>query len=274
MSVSVIICTYQAPRELDFALCAISRQSVMPDEVLVADDGSDEETRLLVNSWMDELPCRLIHCWQADKGYRKARIVNEAVRRSTGSHLIFLDGDSFPHLHWVADHLRAHAEGRILCGRRVKLGLEFSGELTRDRILAGEFDRIGAALLTSALRGDTKRLSLGIRIPQLLVRLFHPSARRLMGVNFGLGRKEFYAVNGLNERWATYGREDYDLELRLRRAGYEFYPLLNRGIVYHIYHIERERSEEALALTAIQEASREIRCEFGVESELAFDSQQ
>jgi hypothetical protein len=49
---------------------------------------------------------------------------------------------------------------------------------------------------------------------------------------------------------------------------------LNRGIVYHIYHIERERSEEALALTAIQEASREIRCEFGVESELAFDSQQ
>ena len=274
MSVSVIICTYQAPRELDFALCGISRQSVLPDEVLIADDGSGEQTKQVVERWQSELPCTLVHCWHVDKGYRKARIVNEAVRQSTGDQLIFLDGDSFPHPHWVADHVRAHADGRILCGRRVKLGPVFSEELTRERILGGEFDGIGVSLLVSALRRDTKRLGLGIRIPQPLVRLFHPRSRRLMGVNFGLGREAFYAVNGLNEQWTVYGREDYDLQLRLKRAGFEFYPLLNRGIVYHLFHEERVRSAEALALTAAQEDSDGIRCEVGVEAESGFDPQR
>ncbi len=274
MSVSVIICTYQAPRELDFALCGISRQSVLPDEVFVADDGSDEQTRQLVERWQGELPCKLVHCWHIDKGYRKARIVNEAVRQSTGDQLIFLDGDSFPHPHWVADHVRAYADGRILCGRRVKLGPVFSEELTRERILGGEFDGIGVSLLVSALRRDTKRLGLGIRIPQALVRLVHPRSRHLMGVNYSLGREAFYAVNGLNEQWTVYGREDYDIQLRLKRAGFEFYPLLNRGIVYHVYHDERVRSEEALALVAGQEASEEVRCLAGIESDSALDPNQ
>jgi len=274
VSVSVIICTYQAARELDLGLCGLSRQSVFPDEVLIADDGSDEQTRQLVERWQGELPCPLVHCWHIDKGYRKARIVNEAVRRSTGEQLIFLDGDSFPHPHWVADHVRAYADGRILCGRRVKLGPVLSEELTRERILGGEFDGIGAPLLASALRRDTKRLGLGVRIPQALVRLFHPRARRLMGVNYSLAREAFYAVNGLNEQWTVYGREDYDLELRLKRAGFEFYPLLNRGVVYHVHHTERVRSDKALALTAAQENADGVRCEVGVETELSFDPQK
>lgn len=272
MSVSVIISTYQAPRELDFALCAISRQSVMPDEVLVADDGSDEQTRLIVDRWMHELPCRLVHCWHADKGYRKARIVNEAVRRSTGSHLIFLDGDSFPHPHWVADHLGASADGRVLCGRRVKLGPKLSCEMSIEHIRNGEFQGLSRRLLASALRGDTKRLGLGVRVPQILVRVLHPRPRRLMGVNYGIPREAFYFVNGYNERWAVYGREDYDLQLRLNRAGFAFYPLLNRGIVYHVHHTERERSDEALSLIAAQEASSDVRCELGLDGH--FDPQQ
>ena len=96
--------------------------------------------------------------------------------------------------------------------------------------------------------------------------LLHPRPRRLMGVNFGLPREVFHRANGLNERWIVYGREDYDLELRLKRAGFEFYGLVNRGIVYHVFHEECERSEEALALTAAQEASDRVRCEIVVEA--------
>ena len=91
-----------------------------------------------------------------------------------------------------------------------------------------------------------------------------------MGVNFSLGRDVFYAVNGLNERWTFYGREDYDLELRLRRSKIEFYPLLNRGIVYHVHHTERVRSAEALALVAEMEQSPEVRCTHGIEAVESF----
>lgn len=271
MSVSVIICTYQAARELDLALCGILRQSLMPDEVLIADDGSDDETRQLIERWKQELPCKLVHCWHMDKGYRKARIVNEAVRCSTGDQLVFLDGDSFPHPHWVADHVRASAKGRILCGRRVKLGPDFSREITRERVLGGEYNRIKWPILISALKQDTKRLGLGFRVPQAIARLFHPASRRLMGVNYGLERESFYAVNGLDERWTSYGREDYDLELRLRRSGYNLYPLINRGIVFHVHHTERIRSEQVLAMVDELERSTVQRCEHGVALAGTFD---
>ena len=125
MKRSVIICTYQAPRELDFALCALARQSLMPDEVMVADDGSDEGTQAVVEEWRSRVPFRLDHCWQVDRGYRKARIVNEAVRRSTGEHLLFLDGDSFPHPHWVADHAAAYRPDVLSAGAGSSWSLTF-----------------------------------------------------------------------------------------------------------------------------------------------------
>ncbi len=273
MSSSVIICTYRAPRELDFALCGLSIQTQPPDEILIADDGSGSETRQLIERWRDQMDCPLIHCWQADRGYRKARIVNEAVRQSTGDQLVFLDGDSFPHRHWVADHMQARTLDRVLCGRRVKLGPQLSRGMNRRQVLAGEFQGIGTRLLLSALRGDTKRLGLGLRVPQGIARILHPRPRHLMGVNYSLPRGLFFKVNGYDQAWAFYGREDLDLELRLRRAGVTFYPLLNRAIVYHVDHPERERSNEALALMAEQREAQNVRCAEGLELDGVFDAQ-
>ena len=48
---SVIMSTYNAPRELDLALCGLSRQSREPDELLIADDGSSEATSDVIASW-------------------------------------------------------------------------------------------------------------------------------------------------------------------------------------------------------------------------------
>ncbi|MFT7679987.1 MAG: GT2 family glycosyltransferase, partial [Planctomycetota bacterium] len=137
--------------------------------------------------------------------------------------------------------------------------------LTVSQIEAGALDLPTGRVLRSALAGDTKRLGLGIRLPGLLARILHPKSRRLMGVNYSLAREAFMAVNGYDEQWTIYGREDLDIELRLRRAGYSFYPLLNRAIVYHVYHPERERSAEAEALVAKQLNATHIRCEMGIE---------
>ena len=210
--------------------------------------------------------------WQADKGFRKARIVNEAVRRSTGDHLIFLDGDSFPHRAWVADHL-ASADGKsILCGRRVKLGPEFSPTVTRADIESARFDSaFSPALLRSWMAGDTKRLGLGIRLPLPIARLLHPRPRRLMGVNFSLPKDAFVAVNGLDEGWVAYGHEDRDIEVRLIRAGMPRIALLNRAIVFHFHHAEREKSEESRRMVAAAEASDSVRCEQGYDLATPFD---
>ena len=154
---SVIVATYNDPRGLDLALCGLSRQNRTPGEVLIADDGSSEETSDLISSWRQGLACKLLHVWQIDRGYRKSRIVNEAVRRSRGGHLIFLDGDSIPHSAWVSDHMLAADERHVLCGRRVKLGPCLSRQLTRKQVMDGELETLTGPILKSALSGETKR---------------------------------------------------------------------------------------------------------------------
>ena len=268
---SVIVPTYNTPRELDLALCGISRQTRLPEEVLIADDGSSRETHELIRSWKDNLGCELQHVWQCDRGYRKARIVNEAVRRAKGDHLVFLDGDSIPHVSWMADHVRVADGRRVLCGRRVKLGPKFSEELRREHVLNGELEAHLGKLFKSFLSGDTKRYMLGVRLPSWLARPFHPRARKLMGVNFSLPRKAYEAVNGYDEDWTVYGHEDRDLELRLLRSGHPFYPLLNRAVVYHIHHPMRPISDKTKSLIKDQEKSDRTRCDRGLIQETAFD---
>lgn len=270
---SVLIATYQQPRELELALASLVRQTVMPHEVLVCDDGSDDRTRGVIEYGRAKLDCPLHHVWQSDRGYRKSRIVNEGARRASGDHFIFLDGDSFPHRAWVEDHL-ASADGKsLLCGRRVKLGPEISPNVTLEDIESGAFDSaFSPRLVKSRLSGDTSRLSLGVRLPRPVARLFHPRPRKLMGVNFSLPRDVFVRVNGYDEAWKIYGHEDRDLELRLLRAGVPSKPVLNRAVVFHLHHEERERTEETLELIARVEAGDEIRCAVGFDQGDAFDA--
>jgi len=268
---SVIVPTYNAPRELDLCLCGLSRQTLKPAEVLIADDGSTSETRDLVGSWAKDLGCELRHVWQCDRGYRKARIVNEAVRRSRGDRLVFLDGDTIPHSRWLEDHQLAADDSRVLCGRRVRLGPKISAKLDRAFVREGRLEWDSGPLLRSFLVGDTQRYTLGIRLAPWLARCFHPRPRKLMGVNFSLPRRAYEDVNGYDEDWEVYGHEDRDLELRLLRSGYPFFPLLNRAVAFHVHHPMRPISEKTRALIQAQEASDRKRCERGFLQPETFD---
>lgn len=268
---SLIICTYNAPRELEFGLCGVARQSVMPHEVIIADDGSGDETRAVVERWRDRLRCPVKHVWQSDRGYRKARIVNEAVRQSSGDYLLFLDGDSFPHPRWVEDHMATARPKTIQCGRRVKLGPEFSPTVCIEDIEAGRFEGLNGPLIRSAFKKDTLRLDRGVRLPLTIARAIHSRPPRLMGVNYSIPKEAFLAVNGYDEAWTFYGHEDFDIEQRLKRAGYGFQAILNRGIVYHVYHTEREQSEEGMQLVDKAIKGTHTRCESGIEGLAVFD---
>jgi len=261
--VSVVVTTYNAPRALDLVLCGLVRQTRPPDEVLVADDGSTEQTARLIAAWKTELPT-LVHVRHEDRGYRKSRIANLAVRRSTGGHLLFLDGDAIPHSRWVADHERAADGRRVLCGRRVKLGPPVSAALDCDAVGAGRLESLAGPVPRSVFGGGTRRFLLGVRLPPVVARIFHPRARRLMGVNFSLPRAAFEAVNGYDEAWQVPWREDRDLELRLLRAEVPFYPLLNRAVVYHLWHETRPFSPESQAINETIAGRTIVRCAQGL----------
>jgi len=265
MRLSLIVATYNAPRELDLVLHGIARQSLLADEVLIADDGSRDDTRELISGWRARLPVPLQHVWQEDVGFRKSRVQNDAVRRARGEYLLFLDGDSIPHRHWIADHVRAARERRVLCGRRVRLGPELSRRVTPADVTSGTLENPLGIVFKSAFAKDSKRALLGVRLPPLLERAFHPRSRKLMGVNVSMAKATFCAVNGYDEAFEHYGGEDLDLEIRLRRSGFELYPLLNRAVVYHMYHPMKPFTAESTALVNKILASTRTRCEVGID---------
>ncbi len=241
---SIIVTTYNKPRELELVLCGLNMQKYLPAEILIADDGSTHVTADLIKKWASKSKTPIKHIWHEDIGFRKLRICNKAVKEAQGNYLIFLDGDSIPHPKWLKDHVTSAREGTVLCGRRVRLGPKISDEIDLQYVQSGKLRTITKPLLMSALRGDTKRVMLGIRLPSGLARCFHPRERRLMGVNFSLHKELFERVGSLIEVGEKRCREDAELEIQLISAGATRFPLINRAIVYHLYHPERPPDKE------------------------------
>lgn len=104
MTVSLIIATYNWPEALELSLMSALNQSQLPNEILVADDGSTEETKQLVEKYKAISKVRLLHVWQEDEGFRLAKIRNRAIAACTGDYVIQVDGDIIMHPDFVKDH--------------------------------------------------------------------------------------------------------------------------------------------------------------------------
>ena len=83
MKTTLIISTYNRPEALSVCLDSVRFQTVMPDEVIVGDDGSTSETKDLIESFKKDFPVPLIHLWQEDKGFRLAMMRNKSVAAQT-----------------------------------------------------------------------------------------------------------------------------------------------------------------------------------------------
>lgn len=96
--VSVIIPTYNVGRFLSAALDSVFAQDYRPIEVIVVDDGSTDDTAVVVRSFPG---VRYIH--QANQGPPAAR--NTGLANSTGELIAFLDADD----RWTPNKLSAQA---------------------------------------------------------------------------------------------------------------------------------------------------------------------
>ena len=87
ISISVIVTTYERPKALNAVLKSLSLQKTLPAEIIIADDGSREKTRLLIKSWQSKIACPLIHVWQEDNGFQKSKILNKAILKSNSEYI-------------------------------------------------------------------------------------------------------------------------------------------------------------------------------------------
>jgi glycosyltransferase involved in cell wall biosynthesis len=260
VKVSVIVTTYNRPEALKKVILALQSQTRPPDEILVADDGSGPKTRELMAELEQSPGPPLCHVWQEDKGFRAAMVRNRAILVSTGDYLIFMDGDCIPTRFFVADHLALAEKGyffqgkRALVNRKIVDGFDFKDTLSFVR------------LFRLALSGGISNAHHIVRIP------FFPRSRswKLSGIrscNMGIFKKDVSAVNGFNQAFLGWGREDSEFVVRLFKYGLKRKEHPFRAICYHLWHPEntRNRLEKNEGLLEQALASPAWRCEKGLE---------
>lgn len=93
---TVIFTTYNSPAWLEKVLWGFHYQTDKDFEVTVADDGSGQETRDLIERFQRESGLDLLHVWQEDDGFQKCRILNQAIVAARGEYMITTDGDCIP----------------------------------------------------------------------------------------------------------------------------------------------------------------------------------
>jgi len=264
-SATVIIPVYNAVRHLELVLAGFSRQSFPHFELIVADDGSGPEMRLLVEAWAGQSPFPLRYVYQPDEGFRRNGILNSAVRIASTGYLIFADGDCIPHRQFVQAHWENREPRTVLAGRRVNLSERISEHLTAQTVLAGEHEKVTLARVIEALLGRGGHWDEGARIGSpWLRRLISRKEPSLLGSDFSLEKSLLEEINGFNEEFVGYGGDDTELEYRLRLAGARFKWVRHQAIQYHLYHPSRFANPENIRIIERTRARGKAACERGL----------
>lgn len=240
MKSSVIVATYNRPRHLRLCLMSLADSTVLPSEVLIADDGSTQETRDTVLEMRQALRKHfpIEHVWQEHDGCRKQKIVNEAVRRSTGDYLIFTDGDCMVHRHFLQAHIERSDPDAVLAGQRVQLGEGLSEELLENQNVLNTFGfrLLGDFLLRRSHHSKESILIHNGFLRRILEKDKVKFATAVIGCNFSLCKKLFLDINGYDEDFSGFGDEDADVGVRVINLGKRIKSVRNLAIVFHIYH--------------------------------------
>lgn len=273
MRLSVILSTYNAPALLEKVLCGYSRQTHRDFEIVVADDGSTDETARLLERLAGELDLAIRHVWHEDDGFRKCAILNRAIGAAAADYLVFSDGDCIPRDDFLAVHARLAARGRFLSGGYFKLSREVSEALTPERVLAGDATaphRLRELGTPASLR-FRMRLAAGPALARLLDAVT-PTRPSWNGHNASGWKNDLVAANGFDERM-RYGGEDRELGERLVNAGLRGLQIRHRAVCVHLWHERgyvREGDLEAnLAIRRETERTGAERTAYGIDRGVA-----
>jgi glycosyltransferase involved in cell wall biosynthesis len=238
-SVAILIATYNWPQALQQTLMSVANQTIQPNEVLIADDGSDERTSKLIQAFKLNHPnLNIIHVWHEDNGFRLAAIRNKSIRMAQSDYIIQIDGDIILDQHFIADHLSLKEKGFFVTGSRLLLGKQITDALL-------ESEKVNFA----RLRWKGKNFFNTLRIPMftgLLQNTYKTKGKYLYyvkGCNMAFWKSDLYLVNGYDESFNGWGREDTDICIRLIHAGVKKKFIKFGGVQYHLHHALASRDQ-------------------------------
>ena len=229
ISTSLIISTYNRSDALELCVKSVLRQSLLPDEIIIADDGSKEDTGELIHQLAASSEVPIIHVWHEDLGFRLASIRNKAIAKASKEYIIQIDGDIVLHKDFVKDHVRFAKRGSFVTGSRVLIREDLTKKMLAEKKL------YHFHFTTKVLKNTIN----GVHLPWLSPLLQHYrqwDVSYSRGCNMAFWKEDLLKVNGYNEAITGWGSEDHELVCRLINNGVRKRTISLRELVFHLHH--------------------------------------
>ena len=238
MTVSLLISTYNRPDALFLVLESVRKQSVQPNEIIISDDGSKSDTKIVIDNFKSKNDTIIKHVWHEDKGFRLSEIRNKAIASAKFDYIIQIDGDIILHEKYIENHLRFAKKNSFISGSRVLLS-----DITTQRAIHKKIINF------NPFTKNIKNRFNAIYLP--FINLFTKSKNspieklifKVRGCNMSFWRQDLLDVNGYDEQFQSWGREDSELALRLLKKGISLKRLKFAAIQYHLFHVEQDKND-------------------------------
>jgi glycosyltransferase involved in cell wall biosynthesis len=268
MKLSIIISTYNSEEWLHKVLLGYTIQTENDFEIIVADDGSNDKTKIVVESFAAKFKHPIQHVWHEDKGFRKCRILNSAILKSNSDYLLFTDGDCIPRNDFVANHIKQKEKGYFLSGGYFKLSMAISKAISNDDILSQKSFDVSWLI--------KQGLKLNFKITKLVHNHYFavfmnwvtPTKRSWNGHNSSGFKADILAINGFNEL-LDYGGEDREMGERLFNLGLFSKQIRYSAICLHLDHsrsyVNPEKVAYNLEVRKFNKKNKITRIEMGID---------
>jgi len=244
-SISVIISTYNKPIFLEKVLTGYAHQSFKDFEIIIADDGSGEETKNIIRKFNQLISQDIIHVWHKDDGFRKCKILNEAITKSANEYLVFSDGDCIPNRKFLDTHNKLAKKEYFLSGGHFPINEKVSNSIKIADIESEAcFDKSYIFKNGQPLGKNFFKLIKNSFLAKCLDQIT-PSRTTFNGNNSSAWRNDIILVNGFDERM-EYGGLDCELGYRLNNNGIKSIQIRNRATVIHLYHTRPYKMKKQL----------------------------
>lgn len=238
---TVIVCTYNNPRALELVLAAVGRQTVTDFDIIVADDGSRDDTRAVVDRFRTSVRQEVTHLWHPDEGMRRGTMANKAILAARGEYLVFLDGDCIPPPHWLAAHLASAERGWFVVGGKVLMSERLTAELFAGRVDARRLWR--PTLWWLDIQKSRRLFTGSIPLWRDLWNRNHQQRCSWIGEDSSTFAEHLRAIGGFDERFKLLW-DDADTGRRLIAAGFKGRSIRYLAPTLHLEHGRSYRSKE------------------------------
>lgn len=269
MKISVVITVYNRLNLLEKCLELLVLQTKLPDEIIISDDGSQEDPLPLVHKLRADLKAPVHYLRQQHEDFRAARVRNNGASLATGDILVFLDQDILTPPDYLKVIAKTLKPGRFLSGYPVRLSEMQTEALLKRNLQNVPFRQLVSPIQHRKIIRQWTKDNLYYHLEKLHWP-FSKGVKLRSGVSAML-RDDFVKVNGFDENFVGWGNEDDDLGKRLRAAGNKGYNFVLSQYPLHLYHEpyhgpKKRRNRDYAAQRSAEIGQGAYRCAKGLDT--------